>query len=305
MPIILLALPLLSLLTVAQASIYLPVNIASGAAVSASSTSSSGACLGYRCAPGTVVGRVSENSTGQWVSNPGSCSETRAETLNLDWSATFGMQYVTEIRFRFGDYAAGSTNLVVYDTQPMNIPNPTAVAYINSEQYNVYVFEIPVTATSLAFIWSNFTSPDGGVSCQVSVRDVQVWTGPSPDSAAGNPRQSHLSPGAVAGISVAVTVAFALVFVGAFIIFQRRKNIKARAGGNYELGSYHLYSDQPEIPAFDVLEKKIRSARMKNFFESTYATVADRHTGGPKAVPFSRNVVNNDAESSCGSTTVV
>ncbi|KAI8622744.1 hypothetical protein BC830DRAFT_1162635 [Chytriomyces sp. MP71] len=260
-------------------NIFIPVNIASGAAVTASSTSSTGACYPNRCDPINVIGYAT-NATGQWVSQPGSCDQSRSETLSLDWSSNFGVQYVTEVRYQFGILSAANTNLVVYDTQPMNINNPTAVTYINNDQWIVYVFEVPVTATSLTFTWSGFSSPDGNVSCAVAVRDVQVWTGQTPDSVNGDTNYSPgLSVGAIIGIVVGVVLLVTLAALFVFVRCQRHKNLLARTQRAFELRAYgvhRLYDDddaarhlrqEPET-GFAALSKKIHNIRTRNFLAS-------------------------------------
>ncbi|KAI9337961.1 hypothetical protein BDR26DRAFT_863360 [Obelidium mucronatum] len=252
--------------------IFIPVNVASGAFVTASSTSNTGACVGGRCSPSNVIGLAANNATGQWVSQPGSCDESRAESLTVDWSQNFGIQYITEVRYRFGSFDAQSTNLVVYDTQPMNINNPTAVTYINEEQWIVYVFEIPVTATSLSFTWSHLSSPDNGVSCQLAIRDVQVWTGPSPDGISGVPSRRTISIGAIVGIIVATVLVTAIIVVALFVCCMRQKNLAIRRNRAFELmgvprPSHHQENEEErEVGGFEVLEKRLgKSVRTSNF----------------------------------------
>ncbi|KAJ3287303.1 hypothetical protein HDU79_005812 [Rhizoclosmatium sp. JEL0117] len=259
-------------LVAAAEELFIPFNVASGALVTASSTSVTGACVSGRCAASNVIGLASNNATGQWVSAPGTCDVTRPESITIDWSQNFGVQYITEVRYRFGSYPAANANLVVYDTQPMNVNNPTAVTYINDEQWVVYVFEVPVTATSLSYTWTGLMSPDGGVSCQVSVRDIQVWTGPSPDGLGGVPKKNDISTGAVVGISIAIVVVLALAAVAVFVYCLRRKNLMNR-NRTYELGPYgqRLADDDAEVDGeplggFEALSKRVvRSQRMRNY----------------------------------------
>ncbi|KAJ3021550.1 UNVERIFIED_CONTAM: Nucleolar protein 11 [Siphonaria sp. JEL0065] len=252
--------------------IFIPINIAAGAMVTASSTSNSGGCVSGRCSASNVIGLASNNATGQWVSQPGTCDVSRAETLTVDWSQNFGVQYITEVRYRFGTYDAQNTNLVVYDTQPMNINNPTAVTYINEEQWVVYVFEIPVTSTSLSFTWTGLSSPDNGVSCQLSVRDVQVWTGPSPDGINGIASNKKISSGAIAGIIFATVLVVVIIGVVLFVCCLRRKNLSQRRNRAFELMGVGRgqrlvdENEEREVGGFEALSKRLGgNARTKNF----------------------------------------
>ncbi|KAJ3244361.1 hypothetical protein HDU78_011109 [Chytriomyces hyalinus] len=251
-------------------SIFIPFNIATGAVVSATSTSTTGACFPNRCAASNVIS-LTTNTTGQWVSNPGVCNPTRSETLSLDWSQNFGVQFITEVRYHFGALSASNANLVVYDTQPMNINNPTAVTYTDTDEWIVYVFEVPVTATSLSFTWSGLSSPDGNVSCAVGVRDIEVWTGPSPNGLSGITRpRASLSAGAIVGIVLGTLLASSLLFLGVFVLFQRRKNLMARMTRGYELGRFGGERLRDDVDAvhqtgFDLLGAKMHSARTRNF----------------------------------------
>ncbi|KAJ3403293.1 hypothetical protein HDU80_004298 [Chytriomyces hyalinus] len=269
-------------------NIFIPFNIATGAVVSATSTSTTGACFPNRCAASNVIS-LTTNTTGQWVSSPGVCNPTRSETLSLDWSQNFGVQFITEVRYHFGALSASNANLVVYDTQPMNINNPTAVTYTDTDEWIVYVFEVPVTATSLSFTWSGLSSPDGNVSCAVGVRDIEVWTGsnprdkilnptdfaqntgPSPNGLSGITRpRASLSAGAIVGIVLGTLLASSLLFLGVFVLFQRRKNLMARMTRGYELGRFGGERLRDDVDAvhqtgFDVLGAKMHSARTRNF----------------------------------------
>ncbi|KAI8827490.1 hypothetical protein BJ741DRAFT_630056 [Chytriomyces cf. hyalinus JEL632] len=251
-------------------NIFIPFNIATGAVVSATSASTTGACFPNRCAASNVIS-LTTNTTGQWVSSPGVCNPTRSETLSLDWSQNFGVQFITEVRYHFGALSASNANLVVYDTQPMNINNPTAVTYTDTDEWIVYVFEVPVTATSLSFTWSGLSSPDGNVSCAVGVRDIEVWTGPSPNGLSGVTRpRASLFAGAIVGIVLGTLLASSLLFLGVFVLFQRRKNLMARMTRGYELGRFggeRLRDDGDAVhqTGFDVLGAKMHSARTRNF----------------------------------------
>ncbi|KAJ3071079.1 hypothetical protein HDU98_005863 [Podochytrium sp. JEL0797] len=263
--------------------VFIPVNIASGALVSASSTSNSGACVGGRCSASNVIGLAANNATGQWVSQPGSCDPNRSESLTVDWSQNFGVQYVTEVRFKFGDYQAGGTNLVVYDTQPMNINNPTAVTYINAQAWNVYVFEVPVTATSLSYTFSQLTSPDStNTSCQASVSDIQVWTGPTPDTLSGSSgmvdgsARAGVSPATIAGIVIGTFLVLALAAVLWYLVCMRRKNLMTRSHRHrqgFELRGQRIGEEggvEEGVGGFEVLSQRLgmgKSVRMKNFLE--------------------------------------
>ncbi|KAJ3204041.1 hypothetical protein HDU82_006121 [Entophlyctis luteolus] len=285
-------------------SLYAPTDIAASALVTASSSSYTGACYVNKCLPSNVLSKQ-PNSTGQWVSAPGSCDSTRVESISLDWSANLGVQYLTEVRFQYGDYmgtvlipGAASSSLVVFDSQPMNIPNPTAVTYMNSDNWFVYVFEVAVTATSITINFNNLTSPDDGVSCQVSLTGVQVWTGagPSPDSLSGVPR-TGMSAGALAGTVIGVLLGAGVICGVAFVLYQRRKNIRARFSQRPTLFELHGRpggpgrrledDDEDRVPVvgadFEVLAKRVCSWKKKE------VATGDASAGVPSAESVSTN----------------
>ncbi|KAI8832221.1 hypothetical protein BJ741DRAFT_614734 [Chytriomyces cf. hyalinus JEL632] len=190
-------------------------DLALGAFVSATSTFSSPPCNLFTCGPNQVVMNP-PNSTvdiGQWVSEPGPCDEDwqaassgnispearRNESLYIDWSANFGTQLMSEVRFRYGNIAGNegvlfsllfrstcsspcspvnpwAVQLIIHSQTAMNT-NPVAVPMMDGGQFYAFTFQEPVTASGVELNFYGLQSRDEGKTCFVAVSNVEAWTG--------------------------------------------------------------------------------------------------------------------------------
>ncbi|KAI9328390.1 hypothetical protein BDR26DRAFT_56139 [Obelidium mucronatum] len=166
-------------------------NLANGAHVTASSTYNSGPCSLYACGPHQVVNNIPNSivDVGQWISNPGECdsdwrtSETsdispvgrHNETLTIDWSANYGTQLISEVRFRYGSMAANpwGVQLIMYSQLPMNTA-PIAVPIADASDWYAFTFLEPVTASGISLTWYGMQSRDNGKTCFVSIGNVEA-----------------------------------------------------------------------------------------------------------------------------------
>ncbi|KAI9332908.1 hypothetical protein DFJ73DRAFT_896633 [Zopfochytrium polystomum] len=232
-------------------------DVAAGAIVTASSTYTSGVCTNNQCAAANVVNNNASDGIylDWWQSNPTTCSPSLSEYISIDWFSKYKIQYLTEVRFRYGPVTSGSPVLVIFSELPLNVPEPTAVTYTNDNYWTVFVFTVPVTASGIKLILNNLSSVDGQ-SCYTSIAEIQAWvggfplvfffcvvlskfhlmgarsmSGTAPDAALAPATSSPakgLNSGAVAGIIVAIA-ALVLIVAGVWIVRARKmKLIKSR-----------------------------------------------------------------------------
>ncbi|KAI9358892.1 hypothetical protein DFJ73DRAFT_757790 [Zopfochytrium polystomum] len=243
-------------------------DIAAGAITTASSTWNSGLCAGSK------------------YSEPKPCTAGLNETIKIDWFTKYKIEYLTEVRFRFGPVASGSQILVLFSEEALNVAEPTAVTYTDDNLWTVFLFTQPVTASGLQLILTNLKSPDG-TNCYTSVAEIQAWIGPAPDGALATPSDSsaskRLSGGFIALIVLAVIAAVVGLLVFWFLRVRRLNLIKTRLAINrerpvgdqpYETSLSPLAS-QGAAPATVLPKTNTRknknntlSPRMANFLES-------------------------------------
>ncbi|KAJ3243973.1 hypothetical protein HDU78_011636 [Chytriomyces hyalinus] len=229
-------------------------DLALGAFVSATSTFSSPPCNLFTCGPNQVIINP-PNSTvdiGQWVSEPGPCDEDwqaassgnispqgrRNESLYIDWSANFGTQLMSEVRFRYGNVAVNpwAVQLIIHSQTAMNT-NPVAVPMMDGSQFYAFTFQEPVTASGVELIFYGLQSRDEGKTCFVAVSNVEAWTGAPPnpiptggsdfDSSAGASKVITIG-GLVAMILLPIIAGILCIGLGGWFLHSRRKNLLAR-----------------------------------------------------------------------------
>ncbi|KAJ3106716.1 hypothetical protein HK100_003696 [Physocladia obscura] len=211
---------------------YLTYDLALGSHVTASSTFTASPCTVFSCGANQVISNVpnSEIDASQWVSNPAPCDPDWTSSLTgdivpvgrlnasltLDWSAIYGTQLMSEVRFRYGNMASNPSAviLVIFSQTAMNT-DPIVIPSVNGRDFYTFTFEVPVTASGI-----QLTCYSGGMD----------RTGTPPDPIVHR-NGTEIAPGVLAAMIVTpILGVLACVGVGMFwlITKKRRENLLSR-----------------------------------------------------------------------------